>query len=136
MILTDTGPLIGLICEKGPAHPGCVQTFASFPADKLLTTWPCLTEAMHILFRMEGFSGQLTLWQMLARRHLLIHDLSGTDQERMMELMGKYQDLPMDLADASLVVVAESLKLKKIFTLDSDFLIYRLKDNSTLEMIR
>jgi len=49
--------------------------------------------------------------------------------------MEKYQDTPMDLADASLVAVAESLSIRDVFTLDSDFRIYRLADGSTLNII-
>jgi predicted nucleic acid-binding protein len=41
----------------------------------------------------------------------------------------------MDLADASLVVVAESISLHRVFTLDSHFRIYRLADGSALELI-
>lgn len=50
-------------------------------------------------------------------------------------LMEKYQDIPMDLADASLVAVAESQKIKRIFTLDSDFYVDRLYDKEAFEVI-
>ena len=53
----------------------------------------------------------------------------------MNDLMKKYQDTPMDLADASLVALAEHGKMKRIFTVDSDFYIYRLSDGSALEVI-
>lgn len=53
----------------------------------------------------------------------------------MATLMQKYRDRPMDLADASLVVAAERLGLHRVFTLDSDFHIYRLADGSALECI-
>nr|WP_317270313.1 PIN domain-containing protein [Arthrospira sp. PLM2.Bin9] len=49
--------------------------------------------------------------------------------------MEKYQDLPMDLADASLLAVAESQNIKRIFTLDSDFYVYRLYDKDAFEVI-
>jgi predicted nucleic acid-binding protein len=49
--------------------------------------------------------------------------------------MEKYKDQPMDLADASLIVAAERLRMQRIFTLDSDFHIYRLADNSAMECI-
>jgi predicted nucleic acid-binding protein len=50
-------------------------------------------------------------------------------------MMKKYKDTPMDPADASLIAVAESMKFRQIFTIDSDFRIYRLSDGSALEMI-
>ena len=50
--------------------------------------------------------------------------------------MKQYQDVPMDLADASLISIAESRGYTRIFTIDSDFYIYRLADGSVLEVIR
>jgi predicted nucleic acid-binding protein len=52
----------------------------------------------------------------------------------MAALMAQYQDTPMDLADASLVVVAESRAMRRVFTTDSDFYVYRLADGSSLEV--
>jgi predicted nucleic acid-binding protein len=53
----------------------------------------------------------------------------------MAALMAQYRDTPMDLADASLVAVAESLRLRRVFTIDSDFYVYRLADGSALEVL-
>jgi predicted nucleic acid-binding protein len=53
----------------------------------------------------------------------------------MAELMDKYRDLPMDLADASLVAVADLLGMRTIFSLDKDFHIYRLHDGSALTIV-
>jgi uncharacterized protein len=49
--------------------------------------------------------------------------------------MEKYQDVSMDLADASLVAAAETLRLKQIFTLDNDFYVYRLYDKDAFEVL-
>ena len=53
----------------------------------------------------------------------------------MAALMKKYQDRPMDLADASLIAIAESHSLRRVFTLDSDFHIYRLADGTALKAV-
>lgn len=53
----------------------------------------------------------------------------------MVELMEKYRDRPMDLADASLVAASEHLRMRRLFTLDNDFRIYRLTDGSTLDLV-
>ena len=50
-------------------------------------------------------------------------------------LMERYQDTPMDLADASLVAAAERLGLSRIFTLDSDFYVYRIDDREAFEIV-
>ena len=52
----------------------------------------------------------------------------------MMALMEKYDDLPMDLADSSIVVAAESLGVNRVFTLDSDFTVYRINGTQAFEV--
>ncbi len=64
-----------------------------------------------------------------------MHNLGVNEIARMAELMRKYHDKPMDLADASIVATAEYMCMRLIFTLDSDFYIYRLKNGSALEVI-
>ena len=54
---------------------------------------------------------------------------------RMSALMEKYKDIPMDFADASLVAAAERLGTNRIFTLDSDFYIYRINGRKHFEII-
>ncbi len=49
--------------------------------------------------------------------------------------MDKYHDMPMDLADASLVAAAEHLDTRRLFTLDNDFRVYRLSDGSMLDIM-
>jgi predicted nucleic acid-binding protein len=54
---------------------------------------------------------------------------------RVRDLMERYRDLPMDLADASLVALAETLNQKRIFTLDTDFRVYRIHRNRPFEIV-
>ena len=56
-------------------------------------------------------------------------------RKRTRALMAKYRDLPMDLADASLVAAAEALNLKRVFTLDSDFRVYRFRSRQAFDII-
>jgi len=135
MILTDTGPLIALLDRRDNHHQDCLDALTRLPAEPMLTTWPCLTEAMYILGAVGGYRYQSGLWRFIDDGKLELHDLASSDIEKMAALMKKYQDTHMDLADASLVAVAESLKCKQIFTIDSDFYIYRLSDGSALEII-
>jgi len=55
--------------------------------------------------------------------------------QRSAQLMVKYEDRPMDLADATLVAIAEELGERKIFTLDNDFHIYRLHGRFRFEVV-
>ena len=57
------------------------------------------------------------------------------DYGQLFELMEQYQDRPMDLTDASLVLVAERTGARQILTLDSDFLFYRIGNQDTFEVI-
>ncbi len=50
-------------------------------------------------------------------------------------LMEQYRDVPMDLADASLVVAAETLNMQRIFTLDSDFYVYRINGKQAFTVV-
>lgn len=135
MILTDTGPLVALVNRNDPNHRRCLDVTRQLPAEPLVTTWPCFTEAMYLVFQAGGYPAQAELWRWRAAGRLSLCDLTGTEIDQAATLMEKYKDQPMDLADASLVVAAERLGMQRIFTLDSDFHIYRLSDDSALECI-
>lgn len=122
-ILLDAGPLIALIDRSDSNHARCRDALASI-TDPLVSTWPVVTEAMYLL----GFSwkAQDGLWDLLATRAIELAPIDHIDAPRMRELMFKYRDLPMDLADATLVRVAERERLKRVFTLDRrHFTLYR-----------
>jgi len=123
MILVDTGPLVALIHQDDNEHRLCKDTFLTF-SEPLGTVWPVLTEALYLLnFSWEA---QNALWEMIQAGAVEILPLGTDDVARMRDLMRKYRDLPMDLADAALVRVAERERLRRIFTLDRrDFQIYR-----------
>lgn len=135
MILIDAGPLIALLNANDPHHGRCVNAGKTLPAVPLLTTWPCFTEAMYLLGDIGGHPYQAKLWELYQQKRLLIHDLAEAEIARMVVLMATYRNVPMDLADASLVATAEHRALFRIFTLDSDFYIYRLADGNMLEVI-
>lgn len=99
----------------------------------MLITWPVFTEAVYLLGDAGGWKAQSALWILLAREDLEIIELSGETVERSRFLMEKYSDTPMSLADASLVAAAERLGLKRIFTLDSDFDVYRFRGRQRFE---
>jgi uncharacterized protein len=135
MTLTDTGPLVALVDSNDVNHVVCVEFVANLPDHPMLTTWPCFTEASYLLGCAGGFHFQLQLWEFYESGGLVFHDLLPAQIQRVAELMEKYKDTPMSLADASLIAVAESRSMTQIFTLDGDFRIYRLSNGSVLEMI-
>lgn len=134
MILTDAGPLVAILDRGDPDHEACVEALASLTYP-MLTTWPAFTEAMYLLGRYGGWKGQQALWKILKRGDLALADLDAKLAARACDLMERYRDRPMDLADASLVALGEARDLKRVFTLDADFHIYRLKGRRGFEIV-
>lgn len=126
MILTDAGPLVALVDKGEPDHDACVACLPNL-SGPMVTTWPPFTEAMYLLGEAGGWHAQEPLWSIVRQGDLEIVFQGSDDYERMCGLMHKYRDLPMDLADASLVRLAEERRLRDIFTLDQrDFQTYRI----------
>jgi hypothetical protein len=125
MILVDTGPLVGLFDPRDAAHTSCAKTLAEI-REQLLTTVPVLTEAFHLLA--PGSRGAVALREFVGAHGVRVWFMSDTFLTRAFELMHRYVDHPMDLADASLVVAAEVTRTTKVFTLDRrDFATYRAR---------
>lgn len=125
MILADTGPLVALFDPADGDHRRCAGLLAGIE-EPLCTTIPVLTEAFHLLT--PGSIGSQRLMDFVTAHGLNVWFLDAGALTRAFELMVQYADRPMDLADASLVVLAENLKLRKVFTLDRhDFTTYRIK---------
>ena len=135
MTLIDTGPLVALINRNDPHHLRCIEAVKGLPGGPLMTTWPCFTEAMYLLHKVGGYPAQAALWRMREARRLHLHHASDAEEASMASLMAKYHDLPMDLADASLVAAAESSATRRVFTLDRDFRVYRLANGEAFEVI-
>ena len=114
-MLVDAGPLVALLDQGDPEHEDAIAAFKTI-REPLITVWPALTEAMYIL--RGSWRGQKALWSRLETDALMLATLDERDAPRMRELMEKYRDLPMDLADAALVRVAERDGLADVFTLD------------------
>jgi uncharacterized protein len=124
LILVDAGPMVAIVDADDQYHSQCVAAFETFQ-EPMGTVWPAVTEAMYFL--PERPRAQEALWEMLERGALQLLALDAGDAPRMRELMRKYANRPMDLADAALVRVAEREGIRKIFTVDRrDFSVYRL----------
>ncbi len=135
MLLTDTGPLVALLDVRDPHHERCREAGRRLPPTPFLTTWPCFTEAIYLLGAAGGYPFQAALWELRRRARLEIAELTAVEVDRAAELMKTYSDRPMDLADASLVALAESRRIGRLFTLDSDFRFYRLASGATLDLV-
>ena len=125
MILIDTGPLVALFDPADGAHGRCAEVLETI-REPVTTTVPVMTEAFHLLG--PASVGSLRLMEFVAGGGLQVLFLDDRCLHRSFELMTQYSNVPMDLADASLVAMAERLNLRKIFTIDrNEFATYRIK---------
>jgi predicted nucleic acid-binding protein len=125
MILVDTGPLVALFDPADAWHNRCVERLRKI-SEPLWTTMPVLTEAFHLLT--PASVGTKRLMDFVAEGGLTMWFFDDAGLGRAFELVVRYDNVPMDLADASLVVAAERLNARKVFTIDrSDFCVYRIQ---------
>lgn len=134
MILCDTGVLLCLIDKKQPAHEKYTAVIDTIK-QPLLTTWACLAESMYLALGIGGWPMQEKLFTYLLGGIVVIFDISADDYKRLFTLMEKYQDRPMDIADATLVLAAEQTGIRHILTLDSDFLFYRINNKDIFNIV-
>jgi predicted nucleic acid-binding protein len=125
MILVDTGPLVALFDRKDGMVQRCVDALKVI-REPIKTTVPVLTEAVHML--RPASAGSDGLRDLVLRGGLSVWWFDLPALTRAFELMRTYSDHSMDLADASLIVAAEVLGTRKVFTIDRrDFQAYRIR---------
>jgi predicted nucleic acid-binding protein len=90
---------------------------------------------MYLCGRKGGWFMQQYIVRLLREGTLRVHTATQAELSRSLDLMEQYQDRPMDLADASLVALAEARGYGRVFSIDSDFYVYRLADGSALEVV-
>ncbi len=134
-LLVDTGPLVAIINRGDSRHADCTAMLRDLRSEPMVTTWQCFTEAMYFIGRDAGYHFQDALWDMRSAGLISIHTTTDSEADRMALLMRRYRNFPMDLADASLIVAAESLAIRRLFTIDSEYYSYLLADGSVMEVI-
>ena len=137
MIIADTGFWVGLFDHTDSNHTRC-KRFLSQCREPLITTAPVLTETVHLLNQRRYQKVALDFLELLVqlqdRQLFSIYDIGSNQLHRQLELMRQYEDLPMDFADASLVVLAEYLGHGRIVSTDNrDFRAYRWKNRQPFQ---
>jgi uncharacterized protein len=120
-ILIDAGPIIALYRKKDKYHKKALEFIKSF-SGCLITTWPVITEVMYEFGRPD-IQEKFLLW--IERGGIKIADQSQESVSELINLIRNYSDVPMDLADATLMVYAVKTNIKEIATIDSNFHVYR-----------
>ncbi|MDQ2926666.1 MAG: PIN domain-containing protein [Caldimonas sp.] len=128
MIAVDTGFLFALVDKRDAWHERArAQAFTA--AEGWITTWPVLTEATHLMTRWLGIDFAAALMDDVGTGGLAVWEPPTTQWPRLPSLMRRYAKLPMDLADASLVLLAGHLGDGRILSTDErDFRTYRWKN--------
>lgn len=130
--LIDAGPIIALFNKNDKYHHQ-IKSFLKGYVGSLSTTWPVVTEVSHMLsFNVQT---QIDFLKWIQLGGVIINEINGKDIERIIQLSQKYSNIPMDLADASLIVLSEKLDVKRIITIDSDYYIYRTIQKEMIENI-
>ena len=120
--LIDAGPLIALFDKDDKFHIP-VKEFLKKYEGHLYTTWPVITEVLHMLDFSVGTQIDFLKWISLGA--IEVKQIDMTDISRIIDLSEKYSDVPMDFADASLIIISELEGIKEIISIDFDFYIYR-----------
>lgn len=131
-IIVDAGPLIALFDKDDKYHNSVIKFLKTFDG-QLITSCPAITEVTHLLS--FNVNVQIDFLEWLKREAVTIVNLENIHLERIIQLSKKYSDVPMDLADSSLIVIAELTNITEIITIDSDYYIYKTKNKKSLNNI-
>lgn len=131
-VLLDTGPLVALVNRRDRFHQW-VKTEWEQIEPPLLTCEAVITEASFLLRSVYG--GQKAVMSLIERGIIQIPFRLVEEVDRVGELLNRYQSVPMSLADACMVRMAEQYASSYLLTIDSDFNIYRKERNQLISVI-
>lgn len=127
--LIDSGPLIALFDKSDKYHQKVLDFIKSYQG-KLITSWSVITEVSHMLdFNLKV---QIDFLKWIELGGITIYEIPQSEIVKIRIMMEKYLDIPMDLADGTLVYIANKEGIKKIVSIDSDFDIYRTLKKQSL----
>ena len=131
-VIVDTGPLVAFLSKAEALHGWVASKFAELPAP-FVTCEPVLAETFFLLSRLPD--GPRRFFDLLGSGLLQIELSVLGECDALSKLVRKYEDLPMSLADACLVRLAELHPKASVFTLDTHFRIYRKQGRQQIPVI-
>ena len=132
-VILDTGPWVALIDRSESKHLECVAWLKGFDGE-IFSTEAVLTEVLYLLN--FSYSAQSAAFDFVLNGAVSLVPSNLESLERANKLMEKYNDLPMDFADATLICLAQDLAIKNIVTFDKKhFSIYRLQGRQTFVIL-
>jgi predicted nucleic acid-binding protein len=131
-VVVDSGPLIALFNARDHWHTPVVEWLKAHPEWRLLTTWPVATEVCALLARRIGNPAALDFLRWAQRGGIEIDAPLPTSLREVLAISERFQDLPFDLADASVAETAARLRLLHVLSIDADFDVYRERGGRAL----
>jgi uncharacterized protein len=131
-VVVDTGPIVALLDADDQHHKWVAAQFARLRSP-LLTCEAVLTEASFLIARVGENASAVTA--LVDRGVLSVKPLFDGESASITRLVRKYANVPISLADACLVRLVELTPHATLFTLDSDFEIYRQKGRSVIPLL-
>ena len=131
-VIVDTGPLVALLNSRDTHHAWVVQQLGDIQPP-MLTCEAVLAEATYLTRAVPG--ARAALIEMLGEEFLNIGMAVADHHTSILAMVRRYTDVPMSLADACLVRLAELYPQSPVLTLDSDFVIYRKNGRQVISMI-
>lgn len=130
-VLADTGFFVALFNKTDAYNERVVQFLKSEPS-VLRTTWPVITDACFFL----DAAWKTAFLAFIQRGGVTVHDIPPAELPTLITVFRKYPDREVDLADASLIWLAEKTRVARVLTIDrQDFQIYQLSKNRRFVLV-
>ena len=131
-VIVDTGPLVALLNREDSAHAWVVRTLQEI-SPPMLTCEAMLAEATYLTRSLPG--ARMALIEMIGEGFLSIGMAVADHHSALLTMVRRYGNVPMSLADACLVRLAELHPQSPVLTLDSDFLVYRKNGRQVIDVL-
>lgn len=132
LVLADSGPLLAAFNANDSWHAQVLAWLQQNTQAQLVTTWCVATEVCALLARRIGNPAALDFLRWAQRGGIHIDTPAGTSLTEVLSISERFQDLPFDLADASIAEAASRLRIRQVLTIDTDFDVYRDKAGKPL----
>ena len=137
-ILVDTGFWLAINNTNDKHHKNAMSWLMNNQSKdyRFATTWVVMCESFFLIKNFVGYKKAVALFESYSRTEYDIYDLEKESIQRVIDLMKKYEDMDVDLADVSLVLLAEKLDTGDILTVDrNDFTALRWKKNKRFKQL-
>ena len=131
-VIVDSGPLVAFFNRNDRFHLWAKEKWEGI-APPLLTCEAVLAETCFLLRHLPG--GSRAVLELVNRGVIQTPFQLEDEVQGIVSLIGRYSDVPMSLADACLVRMAEQRAQSRVLTLDGDFLIYRKNNRRVVPVI-